>query len=364
MSDARFQPRLESIRGVAALMVALFHALAMVRMDEWLPLKIRAVLQFGGNGNAGVAIFFVLSGYVLAASLDASGAGQPRRFTADTLTFAVRRTFRIWPAMAACLAACFLWLRFVFEPATSAAASDDYGSYWRHGATWTDLLRDTVFLQSYLNPVTWTLQVEMLAALLFVPLWWISRRSRIALLGLTAAWAVWFVWTPHPPRAAFLFMMLLGLLVAPAARVVARHLGRRTIPTALALSFVGLWMATQYPRETAAGTWFVQSLCAGAIVTLLVASDGRAAFGWLDHRTARFMGRISYSFYLWHFPIVYVLVTLGFATIDATRWLEWPNAMAGLLFVVSTLVTIPIAWASYRAIELPLIRAAKAITRT
>jgi peptidoglycan/LPS O-acetylase OafA/YrhL len=215
-----------------------------------------------------------------------------------------------------------------------------------------------------LNPVTWTLQVEMLAALLFVPLWWISRRSRTFFFGLVAAWTAWFLATPHPPKAAFLYMMLLGLLVGPAARLLARRLSKLTLPAALALSFVTLWLVTQYPRETAAGTWFLQSLCAGIIVTLLVASEGRVAMPWLDHPAARFLGRISYSFYLWHFPVVFVLVTLGFATIDASLWREWPNAMALALFTVSTLVTIPIAWASYRAIELPLIRVGRNLATT
>jgi peptidoglycan/LPS O-acetylase OafA/YrhL len=159
-------------------------------------------------------------------------------------------------------------------------------------------------------------------------------------------------------------MMLLGLLVGPAARLLARRLSKLTLPAALALSFVTLWLVTQYPRETAAGTWFLQSLCAGIIVTLLVASEGRVAMPWLDHPAARFLGRISYSFYLWHFPVVFVLVTLGFATIDASLWREWPNAMALALFTVSTLVTIPIAWASYRAIELPLIRVGRNLTTT
>src|SRR5262245_45966009 len=118
VSAARFQPRLESIRGVAALMVVLFHALALIRIDAWLPQKIRAVLQLAGDGNGGVAIFFVLSGYVLARSLDAS-APASSGLLPETLRFAVRRVLRIWPAMVVCLLACFVWVRFAFRPAVS-----------------------------------------------------------------------------------------------------------------------------------------------------------------------------------------------------------------------------------------------------
>ena len=141
--------------------------------------------------------------------------------------------------MVVCLFACFLWVRFVFDPASFAAASDDYSNYWREGATWRDLLRDVVFMRSYLNPVTWTLAVEMIAAVLFVPLWWINRRSRPVMLVLTAAWGAWFLSTPHPSFTAFVFMMLLGVHIEPAARLATRHLGARATVMALALSFLG-----------------------------------------------------------------------------------------------------------------------------
>ena len=119
----------------------------------------------------------------------------------------------------------------------------------------------------------------------------------------------------------------------------------------------------QYPRETAAATWFVHGLFAYAIVALLVSSDGRMSLPWLDHATARFMGRISYSFYLWNFPILYAITTVGFATIAADRWLRAPNTMALALFVVSSLITVPIAWLSYRTIEQPMIRVGRTFSR-
>jgi peptidoglycan/LPS O-acetylase OafA/YrhL len=340
-------------------MVVLFHALAMVRIEEWLPQKIRAALQLVGNGNGGVAIFFVLSGYVLARSLDASAAAAPVNPLPETLRFAIRRVLRIWPAMAICLFACFVWVRFVFDPVTPAAASDDYSLYWRQGATWRGLLLDTLFVRSYLNPVTWTLAVEMIAAALFVPLWWINRRSRPAMLVLTAAWGAWFLATPHPSFTAFVFLMLLGVQIEPAARLISHHLGARATTVALGLSFLGTGLVMQYPRATSAQTWFVHGLFAYAIVALLVASEGRVSLPWLDHRAARFMGRISYSFYLWNFPVLYALTTFGFAVISADHWLQTPNVMAGVLFIVSALITIPVAWLSYRMVELPMIRLAK-----
>jgi peptidoglycan/LPS O-acetylase OafA/YrhL len=360
MSDTRFHPRLEALRGVAALMVAYFHALALVRMDGYVPLKIKSFLNMAGNGTAGVTLFFVLSGYVLGRSLD-HAAG---RILPETIRFAIRRTLRIWPAMAACLAGCFFWVLLVHRPAIYEAASTDYYNYWRDGASLRDLLWDCLFQQTYFNPVTWTLQVEMIAAVLFVPAWWICRTSEVARVVLMTGWAFWFLSTPYPSRTAYMYMLLFGMHADAAARLADRYLGPRALKLCLALSFVGCCMVARWQRPTVAGTAFVESVFAYAIVALLVSSHGRAGLGAFDHRATRFMGRISYSFYLWHFPVIYVLATAGFATIDASLWLAWPNTMAGILLIVSTLVATPIAWASHRAIELSMIALAKSVTRT
>lgn len=339
-------------------MVAWFHALAIVRVEGYVPLKIKSVLNMAGNGNAGVAIFFVLSGYVLGCSLDASSGRLP----SETVKFLVRRTLRIWPAMAACLAICFLWVWFVFHPATYAAASDDYYEHWRQGVTLKGLGLDLLLQQTYLNAVTWTLAIEMIAAVLFVPVWWVCRRSLVAALGLTAAWAAWFQSAPEPSHTAFVYIMVLGLQVGLAVRLATRYLSGPAVKAGLVLGFLGCGVAARYPRATDVRTWLVYSVFAYTIVVMVVASHGRVGLRWLDHRVARFMGRISYSFYLWHYPVLWVVATLGFATTDAAIWLRWPNSMAGVLLIVSVLVTIPIAWASHRLIERPMIALAKAVT--
>ena len=179
---------------------------------------------------------------------------------------------------------------------------------------------------------------------------------------LTTGWAVWFLSTPHPSRTGYMYMLLLGMHADAAAALATRYLGPRALKLCLALSFLGCCIVTRWPRATDAGTAFVESLFAYAIVALLVSSQGRIKLRAFDHPVTRFLGRISYSFYLWHFPVVYVLATLGFATIDAGLWLAWPNSMAGALLIVSVLVAIPIAWASHRMVERPMIAAAKSLT--
>ena len=94
---------LESIRGLAALSVALFHSFHLLPVNgvrvynttiwnvpsaDGLLMRLTMVLF---NGGAAVSLFFVLSGFVLALSLHR----DERQVGAKASSFFVRRTFRI-----------------------------------------------------------------------------------------------------------------------------------------------------------------------------------------------------------------------------------------------------------------------------
>ena len=67
-NNRSFIPRLESLRGMAALLVGFYHCGLM-----YLPFPPSGVsrVYFGfGNGMGCVVVFFVISGFVLARSLD------------------------------------------------------------------------------------------------------------------------------------------------------------------------------------------------------------------------------------------------------------------------------------------------------
>src|SRR2546423_4582644 len=93
LKPAYFSSRLEALRGVAAVMVAVWHTFAIFPGNglqaatiEW----IRRLI----NGNAAVTLFFVLSGYVLGLSLRKVNGCSGKQI----LGFSARRVFRIYPA--------------------------------------------------------------------------------------------------------------------------------------------------------------------------------------------------------------------------------------------------------------------------
>jgi peptidoglycan/LPS O-acetylase OafA/YrhL len=88
----RFLPRIESMRGIAALTVVGFHISNQFSASPafgWFDGCAFLILTAFFNGFGAVVIFFVLSGFVLARSLDANS--DPTRFFRN-------RFFRLFPA--------------------------------------------------------------------------------------------------------------------------------------------------------------------------------------------------------------------------------------------------------------------------
>lgn len=340
-------------------MVAYTHAIGGIRIDSDLSLWIKSGLSIFGNGSAAVTIFFVLSGFVLATSLD----NKANHEWQVVIQFLTRRALRIWPAMLFALVGCFSWITLAYEPATFAMATPGYNNTWARPAEWRDIVLDALFIQNFLDPVTWTLQVEMVGALCFVPLWWCCRRSFQTSLLLLVAWLAYFLYTPLYvyARSGFVFMFILGIKVPYGARLIV-NLESPHWPTILfVLSFVGCCLVTKWIPETQATCWIIEAIAAYWSIAALAAICPRKKLWVLDNRFIRLIGRISYSFYLWHFPILFILGGYCLTHIEADRLAQWPNLIGSMAFVISTLLTLPLAWMSHRFVELPGIRLARAI---
>jgi peptidoglycan/LPS O-acetylase OafA/YrhL len=89
------------------------------------------------------------------------------------------------------------------------------------------------------------------------------------------------------------------------------------------------------------------------IISLIVASEGREPFRSLERPLMRWNGRLSYSFYLWHFFIMTIAVRALYArlTADAMHQLEIPIIVATAVITVA--IALAIAQLSYRWIEMP-----------
>ncbi len=335
--DSGFRPDIEGLRGIAVALVVLFHA--------GLPIP---------GGFIGVDVFFVISGFLITGLLLRE---HERSGRVSLSNFYARRIRRLLPAatavLLATLVASFLFIGPLDQPgvmrdgAASALSIANIRFALAEGNYFAAISQPSPFLHFWSLSVEEQFYLVWPALLLFVARGrrrWVgavllvvlagSFAANIVLTDTSLAWAFYSL----PTRA---WQLAIGGLLAVAGTSLMR-LPR--LPAVLAgwAAMAGLVAAalfindrTPYPGIAALAPAFAASL--------LIASGTvpRGAGALLSTAPIRFLGRISYSLYLWHWPIL-VLVPLAVGT---------SLPVEGR--VVLMLSAVVLAWVSWRFVEEP-----------
>jgi peptidoglycan/LPS O-acetylase OafA/YrhL len=351
---SRFRPDLEGLRGVAILLVVLFHAGV-----RWL-----------AGGFVGVDVFFVLSGYfitgLLLRELDSTGR-------IDVPAFYTRRALRLLPALLLVVVVTLALVSWLYAPIDRAPIAHTARAVSLYSANihFAQLERD--YFGSGDNPLlhTWSLGVEEqfylvwpLVLLALATL--VQRRGSEAtplaeegagpsrdrlVLAVTACGATSFIASLWMTRAsqqwAFYGMptriweFALGALIAVRAgsfMTADTNAGWRIAQwvalAAIAFPVLTYDRVTPYPGVAAA--WPALGAAAlivtGGVVTETMVTRALSA------RPLRWLGRVSYGWYLWHWP----LVGLG-AVISPQVGVAGKLAWSGVALVL--------AWVTHEYIE-------------
>ena len=329
------------LRALAVLAVILFH----FSEDPLLP-----------GGFLGVDVFFVISGYVISLSLFSYPQSNFGRFLLD---FYRRRVKRLIPALAfVVLVSGFGIALFDPEPITALKT----GMAALFGLSNMFLLAESqnYFAAEALYNVfthTWSLGVEEQFYFIFPALFWLTvhrgaHRSRhffAMMLALSSASFAGYVLARLNPSAAFFLMPLrfwelgIGTLVCLANRE--GVLAKNRIPVAW-VGMVGLLAAFALPESR----WLYSTPLAVVATALLIwkAEVHSLIYRVFASRPAVWIGLVSYSLYLWHWPVL----VLSRWTIGIT-WLTAPFQLAAMFGLASL---------SFYLIEDPLRRRAWSIT--
>ena len=304
----QYRPEIDGLRALAVTAVILFHAHLL------LP-----------GGFVGVDVFFVISGYLIAGLL----ARDLDRGTFRITTFWERRVRRIFPASVLVVlctllvggALCMPGQYVQLARSAMAHALMSANLFFWHTFSYFDGRGETTPLLHM-----WSLAVEEQFYLVFpVVLAWLWPRGRkvvlvvmalaaivslgVSILGLFVARSSSFYLLP-----ARAWEMLLGGMLAvrlPTRGEVNASAGMRTVigwAGLVAMLIAGLWYsaATPYPG------WQALLPCVGTVMILWSQEQGLLGVGrLLVWPPLRWIGQMSFSLYLWHWPVMAYLRDVG-----------------------------------------------------
>lgn len=347
---------LDSLRGIACLLVALEHSLLCFN-------KSCATLL----GISPVLFFFLLSGFVLSRSLIKYEALNAR----DTAGYFVRRVFRLYPAiLVALIFSAFSANYFYKIPSDSIRASP-----WLQESLCnaTSVISGKQYLSSFLlknvsldHPL-WSIRVELLCSFLLPFIIIISKpggsilRTTILLITCLLLFKTYNSNIYYSPIGflGFLLPFYLGYLIAENEKhLVCISSIKSLMITVLALTvyLIGFLYKEQV------------LLCFGMSILLTVLIPCKWVFllKILKSSILEFLGKISFSFYLLHTPIL-MITFCAFSNLKLQKIYSSIDIINSLwIFIISVFLTIPLAALSERFVEVPINaighRLSKAIT--
>ncbi|MBW8687141.1 acyltransferase family protein [Chitinophaga rhizophila] len=326
----KFRYDINALRAIAVLSVLFFHF---------------GVSRFEG-GFSGVDVFFVISGYLMTRII--SGSLQQHTFTLTD--FYGKRIKRIIPALLVLVGILTVLTFFITFPVDYRETAKNSVSsllfisnivYWRNSNYFAPASDTNILLH------TWSLSVEWQFYLIYpIILRWLhkvvtdSKKYLLVFVGLTALLTVGsFLFTQYDATASFYLlpsraweMMIGGIAFYLEGRIQDR---KKRIPLAL-IGYAIILYSILFIKKGTAWPGVLTLLPVIGTFMVLIAD-------WNELKPVRmgiiqFFGRISYSLYLWHWPVIVFATYFGIVR----------NKTTLLIFVA---IAIGLAYLSYRFIE-------------
>jgi peptidoglycan/LPS O-acetylase OafA/YrhL len=355
---------IDSLRGIAVLLVALVHALALTQS-----------ISYFGFGQRGVQLFYLVSAYTLKMSYDLR---KNEKF--PIISYAIRRYFRIFPVFYLAIGLNLAVIELEKISRINLITSNHPANF-----SFIDLILGFTFLHGIspdlINSVAiggWSVAVEATFYIVLPMILWKVRtlKSSAALLLVSGILCPFFSYklaSEYPElREFFTFMWfpiefpvfcmgLFAYYVSQRLRKLSNPLDVKIISSSMILLGACSFLIIPVTNES----MYFSSL---ALMSLLIGLSLNP-LRFLSNKLLAFYGKISYSFYLLHFYIFIALqylsqvVGINYSLLDSTPAIA---SFFALIFVwlLAITATTPIAILSFKFIESPMIRISRALIRT
>lgn len=352
---------LQDCRAVAALLVVLFHAAGTLAKEKYLGAALLPLDHFFWfGGDAGVAFFFVLSGFIIH-HVHAKDIGTPQRCP----DYLFKRAIRIYPAYI---------VLFTATAVAALAVPALRGSLPQNGLVWLKAIcllpQDMRVVGGTGAPVlvvAWSLQYELVFYGLMALAILNRRLGQLSVLAVAACVAL-NTWVPQDAFALrflgnhLMLLFGLGVLTAMALRngwFTARP-GARALLAAAAFILTAILATDARAHYERLPFDLAYGLSSAVLIHALAqrdrtrhATDTAARRGLLPER----VGDASYVLYLLHFPLVSVLAKLASGVVGRSFF----EGVLALIAVTLSCVGASVAFHVF--VERPLMNWLQALRR-
>ena len=332
----------DGLRGVASLLIAVHHGLLVFAINGvgnlWMiPLHsglgietlFVQILLWLSNGSFFVMVFMAIAGWAASGSYERSSS---------LLGYYVRRARRLIPVYWITTILLYLATLTHLAPIKISGGSVWWGWWLQAPISLKELLAHLTFIKPGLGGATWTMSVFVVGALVYPLLYRLRTKSSLVTYILMFVNLLLLAWITQKDQYLLFGGFLLGTLIDRCGAWFARA-EKKISPTWLLVATL-LIMSARY-LWLSRWVWVIEAAWAFVVVGVVVYNK-RSIF---ENKYLGSLGKISYSYYLWHFLVLYAITPLLVGSMGGGSITLLLNT------ALSVVATVPVAYLSYWFIE-------------
>jgi peptidoglycan/LPS O-acetylase OafA/YrhL len=328
---------LDSSRGIAALIVLLAHFTLTILPELKDSVLLKTPLGIFVDGQAAVLYFFILSGYVLTLSIKDIFTYSLNKY----VKFVIKRCLRIFPAFILALLVSYLLIKLFGVPDNTFL-----NTYWKGEINFWELLKQSILIFRFPNepelrllPHDWTLSIEIAVSLLLPMLAMLSFRNPYLFILFIYLSVKFLKLDP------FVFDFSLGIfIVTIQERLINFWRGFRYKFIILLIAVLFITFDYFIPEVMKiSDRLLIHHKSWGLAIFLFALIASPLTQKIFSNKILVFLGRISYSFYLFHLIVLMVMTSL------------FPGMNPIFFLIVYIMITVLVSTLTYIQVEKPFI---------